>query len=32
VLAPDIELVIQGSTDTLWTRLIERVQSIVAQR
>jgi putative transcriptional regulator len=32
VLEPDVELVIQGSTDTLWTRLIERVQSIVAGR
>jgi len=31
-LEPDIELVIQGSVDTLWTRLMERVQSIVVQR
>jgi putative AlgH/UPF0301 family transcriptional regulator len=32
VLEPDVELVIQGSTDTLWARLMERVQSVVAQR
>jgi putative transcriptional regulator len=32
VLEPDIELVIQGSTDTLWTRLMERLQSVVAER
>jgi putative transcriptional regulator len=32
VLEPDIELVVQGSTDTLWTRLMERVQSVVAVR
>jgi putative transcriptional regulator len=32
VLEPDVELVVQGSTDTLWTRLMERVQSVVAQR
>jgi putative transcriptional regulator len=32
VLEADIELVIQGSTDTLWTRLMERVHSIVARR
>lgn len=32
VLEPDIELVIQGSTDTLWTRLMERLQSVVAKK
>jgi putative transcriptional regulator len=30
LLDPDIELVLEGSADTLWSRLMARVQSVVA--
>jgi putative transcriptional regulator len=32
VAEPDVEIVIGGSTDTLWQRVLERVQSMVALR
>jgi putative transcriptional regulator len=32
VVDPDLELVLQGSVDTLWMRLLERVQTAIAQR
>jgi putative transcriptional regulator len=32
VVDPDIDLVVQGSADTLWGRLVERVQTAIAKR
>jgi putative AlgH/UPF0301 family transcriptional regulator len=32
VAEPDVEIVIGGSADTLWQRVLERVQSMVALR
>jgi putative transcriptional regulator len=31
LLDPDIELALEGSVDTLWTRLMARIQSVVAR-
>jgi putative AlgH/UPF0301 family transcriptional regulator len=32
VLDPDVELVLEGSVDTLWSRLIDRAESMTASR